>query len=91
MFEGIGELVAHVYRETTDSRAMVVLPDKFTDAGYWEGKYGPDWADAHYRMADAHIAINVGWEWDLDHLNWFEFKDEYLEEFENDHFLEEIE
>ena len=81
-----GVLIAHVIRDRTDSRAIVRLPDKFNDPDEWLENHGPKWTDVHFRMVDTHIAINYGWDWDIDYLDWFESEEDYLDEFVNNTF-----
>ena len=82
--------VAHLIRDVTDSRAVYRMPDKFSDVEYWQIKYGDDWCDVHYRQLDAYVAINVGFQWDVDNIEFFESLEQFEAEFVDCDFLEEM-
>ncbi len=81
--------VAHLERDRTGSRATVVLPERFADPDHWQNTFGDDWCDQHWRHIDAHVAVHVGWDWDLDNIEFFLDLDEFQGEFSDCSFLEE--
>jgi len=81
-------VAAHLHRDHTDSHAVIKLPDAFNDHDAWFKKFGPNWSEMRWRAADCHVALNFGFDWQLDYLDEFDSHGEYLEEFACDTFLD---
>jgi hypothetical protein len=81
--------VAHLTRDETDSKAVYMLPEAYAEIDKWMGRHGDRWMEAHHNSLDSHVALNVGFQWEVDDVEFFESVEQFHAEFVGCNFLED--